>query len=191
VADPQRSWRTRPTGLAAAVLVGLLVVACRGVGLEGSAAATGTTTAPTAALSPIGAVTRARVVRVVDGDTIVVRIGGAEERVRYIGMDTPESVKPDTPIQPMAEEAAAANRALVEGQEVMLEREISDRDRFDRLLRDVWVDRDGTLVLVGLELVRDGFAQVATFPPDVAYVQELLAAQRQARADGVGLWADH
>ena len=61
--------------------------------------------------------------------------------------------------------------------------------RYGRLLRDVWVQRDGRLVLVGLELVRQGDALVTTFPQDVKYVDDLLAAQRQARDAGVGLWA--
>ena len=141
------------------------------------------------ALAPTGPTTRAKVTRVVDGDTIIVVFGGSTSRVRYIGMDTPESVKPDTPVEPMAKEAAAANRALVDGRQVVLERDVSDTDRFGRLLRDVWVERDGALVLVGLELVRGGYAQVATFPPDVKYVDELLAAQRHAREAGLGLWA--
>ena len=141
------------------------------------------------ALAPTGPTTRAKVTRVVDGDTIIVVFGGSTSRVRYIGMDTPESVKPDTPVEPMAKEAAAANRALVDGHQVVLERDVSDTDRFGRLLRDVWVERDGALVLVGLELVRGGYAQVATFPPDVKYVDELLAAQRRAREAGLGLWA--
>ncbi len=145
--------------------------------------------APSEVLAPTGPVTKAKVTRVVDGDTIIVAFGGSTSRVRYIGMDTPESVKPDTPVQPMAEEAAAANRALVDGRQVLLERDVSDTDRYGRLLRDVWVERDGALVLVGLELVRRGYAQVATFPPDVKYVDELLAAQRHARDAGLGLWA--
>ncbi len=145
--------------------------------------------APAAPLAPTGATTPATVTRVVDGDTIIVDIDGKPYRVRYIGMDTPESVKPDTPVEPLAEEAAAANHALVDGRPVLLERDVSETDRYDRLLRNVWVERDGVLVMVGLELVREGYAQVSTFPPDVRYVDELLAAQAQARADGVGLWA--
>jgi micrococcal nuclease len=97
-------------------------------------------------------------------------------------------VKPNTPVQPMALEAAAANRSLVDGRSVILEKDVSEVDQYGRLLRDVWVERGGSLVLVGLELVRTGFAQVATYPPDVKYVTELLAAQRDARRAGAGLW---
>ncbi len=105
-------------------------------------------------------------------------------------MDTPETVKPDTPVQPMGKEAAAANADLVEGQAVVLEQDVSDTDRFGRLLRDVWVHRDGVLVLAGLELVREGYAQISTFPPDVRYASMLLAAQHDAQADGLGLWSE-
>lgn len=146
------------------------------------------TGSPTASFAPTGPTTEARVVRVIDGDTIVVEFEGTEYHLRYIGMDTPESVKPNTPVQPMALEAAKANEALVAGQGVILEKEVSETDSFGRLLRDVWVDRGGTLMLVGLELVRQGYAQVTTFPPDVKYVDLLLEAERAARSSGVGLW---
>ena len=163
-----------------------------------SAAATAVTTSqpqvktPTheaPAFSPDGPTVTARVVRVIDGDTIVVAIRGKQYHLRYIGMDTPESVKPDTPVERMALEATAANKALVAGRNVVLEKDVSETDRFGRLLRNVWVERDGRLVLVGLELVRAGYANVTTFPPDVKYVDQLLAALDEARAAGAGLWA--
>ena len=142
-----------------------------------------------AALAPVGPTTEARVVRIIDGDTIVVDFKGKQVHLRYIGMDTPESVKPNTPVERMAREATAANEALVAGRTVLLEKDVSETDRFGRVLRNVWVERDGRLVLVGLELVRTGYANVTTFPPDVRYVNELLAALDQARGAGVGLWA--
>ena len=76
----------------------------------------------------------ARVVRVVDGDTVVVRTGGRDERVRYIGVDTPESVKPGTPVQCFAKAASAANKRLVEGREVRLVLDAETRDRYGRRL---------------------------------------------------------
>lgn len=197
-------WIVRLVAVAAVVIIILLALALfGGPGSSGSTAtpagtaapsgtptlATTSTVAPSAALAPTGPTTSATVTRVVDGDTIIVAFGGSTSRVRYIGMDTPEDVKPNTPVEPMSKEAAAANRALVDGKHVLLERDVSDTDRFGRLLRDVWVEQDGGLILVGLELVRTGFAQVTTFPPDVKYVDELLAAQRQARTAGLGLWA--
>jgi micrococcal nuclease len=138
--------------------------------------------------APIGATETARVIRVVDGDTIVIDRGRGDERLRYIGIDTPESVKPESPVELMGREASAANAALVEGREVVLEADVSDRDRFDRLLRYVWLREDGTWRHVNLELVRQGYAQVATYPPDVRWRDELADAQRVARAAGAGLW---
>ena len=86
----------------------------------------------------------ATVVRVVDGDTIVVDRGRGEEHIRYIGVDTPETVIPK-PVEAFGREASAANRALVEGRQVVLERDISEVDRYGRLLRYVWL-ADGTSV---------------------------------------------
>ncbi len=129
----------------------------------------------------------AEVVRVVDGDTIVVRIAGAEERVRLIGIDTPESVDPRSPIDCFGPEASAAAKALLpEGTEVRLVRDVEARDRFDRLLAYVYtVDGD---TFVNLELAVQGFADVATFPPNVAHTDELVAAVAAARDAGRGLW---
>ncbi len=147
-----------------------------------------TASAPLVAFAPDGPTVEARVDRVVDGDTIIVIVSGQRQRLRYIGIDTPESVKPDTPVERMGREATAANEVLVEGRTVVLETDVSETDRFGRLLRDVWVERDGVLVLVNLELVRMGFAYVTTFPPDVKYADRLLVALNEARAAGVGLW---
>ena len=126
---------------------------------------------PALGTGPVGPTTLAQVIRVVDGDTIKVSIDGTEYTVRYIGMDTPETVKPGTPVQWMGPEASAANKALVEGQQVVLEKDVSEVDRYGRLLRNVWLDRPEGWLLVNAELVRLGFASVSTFPPDVAYVE--------------------
>ena len=138
---------------------------------------------------PDGPTVPARVIRVIDGDTIVVELRGKQLHLRYIGMDTPESVRPDTPVQPLALAASAANDALVKGKTVLLEKDVSETDRFGRLLRNVWVEHDGRLILVGLELVRMGYANVTTFPPDVKYVDQLLTALDEARTAERGLWA--
>ena len=127
--------------------------------------------------------------RVVDGDTIHVNVGGKDLTVRYIGMDTPEDVKPGSPIEPFARDAAAANQQLVGGQRVILEKDVSEVDRFGRLLRDVWLNKGSTYVLVDYVLVVRGYARVTTFPPDVKYVDQLLAAERWARDLGLGQWA--
>ena len=133
---------------------------------------------------PTGPTQTARVVRVVDGDTIIVRIGGRDERLRYIGMDTPETVKPDTPVQWMGPEASRANAALVAGQNVVLEKDVSETDRYGRLLRYVWLYDGARWTLVDLELVAEGFAQVETDPPDVKYAGRFVAAERAARSCG-------
>ena len=192
--------RRRAGGLGAVAVALLLLVAC-GPALQPAPTGapdqrpSGSTTAvpgtPAAAASPAGATETARVVRVVDGDTIVVDRGRGNEKVRYIGMDTPESVKPNTPVEFMATEASAANAALVEGRTVTLERDVSETDRYGRLLRYVWVaDPAGGagLVMVNLLLVEQGYAQVSTWPPDVAHADLFVAAERAARDAGLGLW---
>ena len=163
---------------------------------SGSASPPADTAEPGLGAGPIGPIERATVVRVVDGDTIVVDRGLGDERVRYIGIDTPETVDPRQEVQWMGPEASAANKALVAGREVVLERDVSETDRFGRLLRYVWLE-DGSAagaapgwLLVNLALVARGFAQVSTFPPDVRYVDLYLEAQRQARDAGLGLWGE-
>jgi endonuclease YncB( thermonuclease family) len=141
------------------------------------------------AFQPSATTQFATVTSVTDGDTIKVEIDGKEYRVRYIGMDAPEPDATDPAIKRIADAATAANSGIVAGKDVYLEREVSDTDRFGRLLRDVWlIDDGGSYVLVNVELVRLGYAQISTFPPDVRYVRELQAAQQQAQADGVGIW---
>jgi micrococcal nuclease len=137
---------------------------------------------------PTGQTTVADVVRVVDGDTIVVAYGGTEYKVRYIGMDTPETVDPASPVEWMGAQASAANLALVDGKSVVLEKDVSETDRYGRLLRYVWLVDGLTWTLVNAELVTEGFASVATFPPDVKYAGVYLAAEQRAQASGIGLW---
>ena len=128
--------------------------------------------------------------RVVDGDTIRVAFAGIEYPVRYIGIDTPETVHPSKPVEWMGREASDANRGLVEGQTVVLEKDVSEVDRFGRLLRYVWLADGAGWLLVNRELVRLGFAQASTYPPDVKYTDLFLGAQRAARDNGLGLWGD-
>lgn len=133
--------------------------------------------------------TRAEVVRVVDGDTIIVRIGSREERLRYIGIDAPESVAPNQPVECWGPEAARANQEIVGGETVYLERDVSGRDRFGRLLRYVYVKgQQGELELVNRLLVERGYAFARSFPPDVRYDDELRAAEQSARTSSVGMW---
>jgi micrococcal nuclease len=150
---------------------------------------------PTAVLAAEGpaeeATEEATVVRVIDGDTIEAAIAGETFAVRYIGIDTPETKAPNTPVEFMGPQAAAANGGLVDGKTIYLERDVSETDQFGRLLRYVWLDRgDQGWLLVNLRLVERGFAQISTFPPNVKYQDLFLAAQQTARESSAGLWGD-
>ena len=129
----------------------------------------------------------ARVVRVVDGDTIVVQTGGRTEKVRYIGVDTPEDVKPGTPVQCFSRAAAAANRRLVLGRKVKLVRDAEAHDRYGRSL--FYVYRAGDGLFVNAELVKLGYARTLTIPPNVAHEADFARLASAARRDGKGLWS--
>ena len=183
----------RTAAALALALAGMALIGC-GEGQErpGPSLSPVTTTLPSPSLltatgsptsSPIVSTVTLRdqtlVIRVIDGDTIEIEGG---ERVRYIGMDTPE----DTSVSEcFGEQATRRNRELVEGRLVELERDISETDRFSRLLRYVWVDGE----MINEVLVAEGFALAATFPPDVKYERSFLFAQTQARSEGLGLWS--
>jgi len=128
-----------------------------------------------------------QVVRVVDGDTIHVQVGGAREKVRYIGVDTPETVKPGAPVECFGKAASAENARLVAGERVRLERDVEARDRYGRLLAYVYRERDGRFV--NAALVRDGFASALTVPPNVARADDFVRLAREARRAGRGLWS--
>jgi endonuclease YncB( thermonuclease family) len=130
---------------------------------------------PAAPASPPAGRTAATVARIVDGDTLRVLVNGVEYPLRYIGMDTAEVG------QPTADEATALNRSLVSGQTLYLEKDVSETDRYGRLLRYVWL-ADGRMV--NEELVLDGCAVASTYPPDVKYQDRLRAAQQVAVAAG-------
>ena len=124
------------------------------------------------------------VVKVVDGDTIHVRLGERVEKVRYIGVNTPEVHHPRQGEQPGGREASDVNRRLVAGRQVRLELDVQERDRYGRLLAYVWAGK----TMVNAELVDRGYAQVMTVPPNVRYRQLFLRLQREAREAGRGLW---
>jgi micrococcal nuclease len=129
----------------------------------------------------------AAVVRVVDGDTIVVALGGREERVRYIGVDTPETVKPRTPVQCFGRKASAENHRLVEGRRVRLVADAEARDRYGRLLAYVYRASDG--LFVNAELVRGGYATPLRITPNVRFAERFGTLAAQARNAGRGLWS--
>jgi micrococcal nuclease len=121
---------------------------------------------------------QALVVRVIDGDTIEIA-GGA--RVRYIGIDTPE-VYPET--EYYGTEARERNMEMVEGKMVILEKDVSDKDRYGRLLRYIYVDG----VFVNAELVRLGYASAVSYPPDIKYKELFNQLEGEAKEAGIGLW---
>ena len=124
------------------------------------------------------------VVRVVDGDTIYVRLTDRVEKIRYIGVNTPEIHHPSKGEEPGGREAAEVNRGLVGGRRLRLELDVQTRDRYGRLLAYVWVGD----TMVNAELVRLGYAQVMTVPPNVRYQDLFVKLQRQARDAHRGLW---
>ena len=148
-------------------------------------------------IEPPGAET-ALVTRVVDGDTIEVRIeavapgpGAGEARigldydVRLIGIDTPESVRPGTPIECFGKEASAATTALLEGQQVHLVKDVEETDRFDRLLRYVYLGDE----MANARLVANGYATAYTYPPNVRHSTLFVQLERDARENARGLWS--
>jgi endonuclease YncB( thermonuclease family) len=135
----------------------------------------------------------AKVVRVIDGDTIEVQFtDGHTDKVRLIGVNTPEST---IRIEPYGEEASNFTKKILESRTVYLEKDVSERDKYQRLLRLVWLELPDEIneqnirgKMFNAILVLEGYAQVATFPPDVKYADYFVKFQREAREAGRGLW---
>jgi len=123
-----------------------------------------------------------KVARVVDGDTIEIEGG---QTVRYIGIDTPETVHPQKTVECFGREASNRNKELVEGKFVQLEKDVSETDKYGRLLRYVYADG----VFVNELLVKEGFAHASSYPPDIKYQDLINSAQEEARSHNKGLWA--
>ncbi|MFZ2206347.1 MAG: thermonuclease family protein [Microgenomates group bacterium] len=119
--------------------------------------------------------------RVVDGDTIELVDG---RKVRYIGVDTPELHHPTKGVQCFGKEAMEKNKELVEGKTIRMEKDVSETDRYKRLLRYVWKDD----IFINEYLAREGYALQATFPPDVVYTKLFTEAAQEAREQNKGLW---
>jgi endonuclease YncB( thermonuclease family) len=128
----------------------------------------------------------ARVERVVDGDTFVAELGGRDERVRVIGVDTPETVAPGRPVERYGKEASNFAKRELTGVTVRLGGDVEPRDRYDRLLAYVWLP-DGTFW--NALLAAEGYAQLITVPPNVAYVDLFRRLVAEARVAHRGLWA--
>ena len=127
----------------------------------------------------------ALITRIVDGDTFDAIIDGKEERVRLILVDTPETVHPSKPVEPFGPEASEFAKQMLEGKEVHLELDVSERDRYGRVLAYVWIgDR-----MFNEMLLEKGLARVAVFPPNVKYVDRFRQIEKEAQRKGIGIWS--
>lgn len=126
------------------------------------------------------------VTKVVDGDTIEVQ---NNQTVRLIGIDTPETVDPRRPVGCFGKEASNETKRLLSDKEVILQKDVSDKDRYNRVLRYVYLPlENGQLLFVNDYLVRSGFARVYTYPPDVKFNEQFRQAESEARENSRGLW---
>lgn len=130
-----------------------------------------------------------RVLRVVDGDTIELE---TKQKVRYIGINTPETNDPRVGVECFGTEAKEKNKQLVEGKFVRLEKDISETDRYGRLLRYIFLSKEGTseALFVNKHLVEEGYALSTSYPPDVKYQELFRAAQQKAQEQNKGLWGN-
>jgi len=133
---------------------------------------------------PVGSPVRASVVRVVDGDTIVASVDGRDEYVRYIGVDTPETVKPDAPVQCYGPDASKENHKLVEGRTVRLVFDREARDDYGRLLAYVYAGGR----FVNGALARGGYARTLEIAPNTSHAAKLQRLATRAATAGRGLW---
>lgn len=129
------------------------------------------------------------VVSVTDGDTFEINYNGTKTKVRLIGIDTPESVHPNSKKNnKYGEEASKYTKSLLERKTVKLEFDVSPQDKYGRLLAYVYLE-DGEML--NEKLLKEGYAQVATYPPNVKYVENFKELQKEARENKVGFWAEN
>lgn len=126
---------------------------------------------------------KAKVAKVIDGDTIEL---SDKRKVRYIGINSFEMNDERLEIKCLAEKAREANRNLVENKEIEMEKDVSDTDKYGRLLRYVWIDG----ILVNEELVKNGWAEVSSFPPDIKYQERFRIEQIKAKLNDLGIWGN-
>ncbi|CCF86104.1 thermonuclease family protein [Nitrolancea hollandica] len=142
--------------------------------------------------APPSRLTAAEVTRVVDGDTLKVRINGQQEvqTIRIIGVDTPETKDPNREVMCYGDEATAKTQELVDhaGGKVELEKDTSETDRYGRLLRYVWISNSDGRTMLNEELVKGGYARAVVYPPDVRYRERFSAEEERAKRQHLGLW---
>ena len=175
----------RPTAIRTATIAAAVMAASPLWGCD-ARQRTGAATDPRPAHTVLAS--NALVVGVVDGDTIDAVVDGRRERIRLIGIDTPETLKADTPVECYGPEASARTEALLPASTpIRLERDIEPRDAFGRLLAYVYRATDG--LFVNLHLVAGGFARPLPFEPNTAHADTLAGAAASARSQSLGLWA--
>ena len=158
------------------------------VGVVGACANAAAGPAPSANTTDRVTQANAVVELVVDGDTVDVTIDGDGERVRLIGIDTPETKRPDTPVECFGPEATAFTQSLLPPDTpVRLERDVVGRDDYGRILAYLYRASDG--ILVNYEIIRQGYARPLTIPPNAAHAELFVEAARQAERDDAGLWS--
>lgn len=138
---------------------------------------------------------KAKVIRVVDGDTIEVEMGGKTEKVRLTGVDTPETKHPSKPVEAYGKAASDFTQSKLDGKTVYLEMDVQERDKYGRVLAYVWLSQpseidDGEIraKMFNAHLLLGGYAQIATYPPNVKYVDYFAECQKEARDADKGLW---
>ena len=129
---------------------------------------------------------KSKVIRIVDGDTIEIESG---QKVRYIGIDTPETVDPRRSPECFGKQASQYNQQLVEGKEIYLEKDVSETDKYGRLLRYIYLQPED--ISINEQLVKDGYAVASSYPPDVKYQEKFKLAEEEARNNKRGLWQDN
>jgi micrococcal nuclease len=166
----------------AALIAAAVAVSALGAGCDSSGPSTATT------MSPGALDANATIGYIVDGDTVDVILDGREERIRLIGIDTPETKQRDTPIECFGPEATAFIESLLPiGTPVRIERDTVNRDDYGRLLGYVFRADDG--IFVNYEIVRQGFAQPLTIEPNTTHAALFVDASRAAERDDIGLWS--
>lgn len=128
-----------------------------------------------------------RVSRVIDGDTFEIVNRGKTEKIRLIGVDTPESVKPGHEVEPYGLEASNYTKKMIKGKIVQLEFDVQERDKYGRLLAYVHIEEDGTFL--NAQLLEEGLATVFTVPPNVRYADNFLKIQKKAQQNKKGIWS--